>query len=185
MMASTPRASSQRASSTVVADESTFRAPRTDACQQILRRQSEVKADDGRFEIGERVRGFRVERRSPRARQDLIRIDAALREIRRERGPPRRLPPNIFRRLGVTEEVYIERLRRLGADRRQLVADVVDREERAGQGAEAARVRHRDRECTALNARHGRLNDGQLDSQKFLEAWGHVESIGTNFESDG
>ena len=48
MIASTPRASSQRASSTVVADERTFAPQRAHARQQLRRRQAEVEAHDRR-----------------------------------------------------------------------------------------------------------------------------------------
>ena len=47
MMASTPRAASQRASASVVADDRIFR-PGADGRQQVIRRQARVKADDRR-----------------------------------------------------------------------------------------------------------------------------------------
>ena len=46
MIASTPRASSQRASSTVVADERIFAPQRPHARQQLRRRQAEMEAHD-------------------------------------------------------------------------------------------------------------------------------------------
>ena len=66
MIASTPRASSQRASSTVVADESTFAPQAFTRCQQIRRRQTEVEAHHRRLNSLKHVGGVGAERRAPR-----------------------------------------------------------------------------------------------------------------------
>ena len=70
MTASTPRASSQRASSTVVADDRIFAPQRTHTRQQFRRRQAEMKAHDRRARIRSRTSAdCRIERHARRARR--------------------------------------------------------------------------------------------------------------------
>ena len=69
MIASTPRASSQRASSTVVAEESTFAPQRPHPREQVGRRQAEVEAHHGGPELVEHVGGLVAERRAARPRR--------------------------------------------------------------------------------------------------------------------
>ena len=175
MTASTPCASSQRASSTVVAEDRIFAPqPRTRATRSAEGRPKWKLTTGGRngsnasaashSKGGARSRAGRIGRPRPcRARRSTGASAFA----------PGRLAFGVRRRLRVAEEVHVERLRGLRPDRRSSRRMPSQSEHRAGQRAQAARVRHRDGERAALNARHRRLDDWELDTEQLCQRHTH------------
>ena len=146
-----------------------------------------MEAHDRRLELVEHVGELRAERRARRRRRESRRRRCRARRSR-ARAPPAR-PPRasaIGRRRRVAEEVHVERLAWSARGSRPARSRMrLDGEQRARQRAEAAGVRHRDRERAALHAGHRRLDDRELDAQKFLERGITSQRIGANLKAAG
>ena len=150
MIASTPRASSQRASSTVVADERTFAPQRPHPREQLAPTGSpKWKLTTGGRNSLEHVGGLVASNGARPAPAGIAAdVEPELRVVRRERGAPRGLARGVGRRRRVAEEVDVERPRRLRADRRELGAHRVE-----GEHARTAASRARRRSTRRSRAR--------------------------------
>src|ERR1700689_1080959 len=84
------------------------RAPFSHSLQQVGRRQAEMKAHHGGFELGQHIRGFGVERRTPSTRGDGVYVKPELSVIRRKRRSPGGFPLRAGRWRLVGEEIYVE-----------------------------------------------------------------------------
>ena len=115
MIASTPCASSQRASSTVVADAEHLRAPAPcTRVEQLGRGQAEMEAHHRGPELGQHVGRLGAERRAARGRPAMSPASMPnSRVVGRERGAPRRLARRDRHGRRVAEEVDVERPRGL------------------------------------------------------------------------
>ena len=169
MIASTPRASSQRASSTVVADDTIF-AP------DARTRASRSSAGSPKWKLttaGLNSSSTPATSRLNGSRPGPVAIAFGSIPCSARVGGQRRVPPAFVVRvrfgLRMAEEVDVVRPRRRGAEGSQLVADAVDVQHGAGQRSQAAGVRHGDGERAALHTRHRRLNDRQLDAEHLLK----------------
>ena len=169
MIASTPCASSHRASSTVVADESTFAPHARTAASSSARRQAEMKADDGGPEVAQDRRRLRaLNGTRPGAGRHAAPFDSELLVVRRERSSPRasRCASGAG---GVWQKKFTLNGRRSRRDRRQFAAHRFRGAWRTA--AIPARRRWTPRAPGAsLHAGHRRLNDRQLDAQQRLQS---------------
>ena len=133
MMASTPCASSQRASSTVVAEDRTFAPQRFTRASRSRRRQAEVEAHDRRAGTGSTHRRplgaeRHARRQRPRRRRRRCRSSAV---VGRQRARHAASRAGVGRGRRVAEEVHVEGRVGCRADGRQLVAQRVRRQHRA------------------------------------------------------
>ena len=131
--ASTPRASSQRASSTVVADDRIFVPQRFTRAICGSERQPEMKADHRRLELLEQVRRLVAVRQPAGSGLNHALIDAEFSVVRRQHLAPRRFARLVRWRLPVNEEVDVVGLRGGRGDRGKLLANLIDRQRRARQ----------------------------------------------------
>ena len=169
MTASTPRASSQRASAAVVAELRT-RAPA--ALTRLTRPGSgrpEVEAHDLGPRLLHHVAEGGIERRAIARRHRRGGIDPELAIIGRKPLAPSRFTRVVELRRRVAEEVEIDRLLRARADFSHLLADLIGIEHGAGQRSERTRFGRLGGKLPVHGAGHGRLHDGKLDVEKLDE----------------
>ena len=169
MMASTPRASSQRASSTVVADDRIF-APQLAHAAPADRRDGRPKwkLTTGGLNSLEHVSASASngDATGPPGSRSASMPSSARYGARTARH---RASRSALASARVAEEVDVERPPGLRSNRRQLPAHGIRVQHRARQRAEAAGVGDRDRQRAALHAGHRRLDDRRLDAQERLQ----------------
>ena len=146
-----------------------LRAVRSHARKQFGRRQAEMKADNGRFEVLEQVGGLGAERRAQDPCGYVRDVKLKLPIIRGQHGAPPGFAFGIGPRRRVAEEVDVVRPCCVRGDVLQFLPHGVGTEHRAGKRAEAARVRNGNGQAAVLDTGHGCLNDREVDAQECLQ----------------
>lgn len=100
--------------------------------QQIIRRQTEMKADKRRAKFINQISCCMVERHAAGAGRDTFRVNAELAVIRHQRLPPRRFTHGIRRWRGVGEEIGVPRPVGTRFERAQFSAQLLKRSPAAG-----------------------------------------------------
>ena len=142
------------------------RSPLSDAVEERLRRQPEMKAHDGRLELRQHVGGVVIEGCASRPRPDGRQVDAKLAIVRREQVTPSGLAVSVCCRRCVAKEIDVVRIGCGRRDGRDLVAKGIRRQHRGGKRPETAGIRYRNRQSAALRAGHWRLNERVSHSEQ-------------------
>ena len=136
--------------------------------EQAIGRQAKVETHNLRFEFFENRRHFVVEGGTPWAGWNGCLINAEFHIERREFPAPGCLPRGIKNGRHVAKEIDVNGFVGVAGDVMQFIAHTLGIEHGAGQGTESARIGHGDRHGAGLCAGHGRLNDGELDTEQAL-----------------
>ena len=96
-----------------------------------------------------------------------LRVHTKLVKVGLQPGPPRRVCRRVALGRYVAEKVDVVGPVRGRCDGAKFGLQCIQRQHGAGQGAQSARVAHRNRQSTALHAGHGGLNEGELETQLF------------------
>ncbi len=151
------------------------RAPRTYAPQELGGGKPEMEAHDLGTVRLERIGAVAAERCASRSRSDARRIDPEFTVVRFELAAPSRLPRRVGRRLGMAEEVHVDRTARARANEVELLRHAPGRQERARKRSQAARFAHRGGERTELHTGHGCLDHGKVDAEELADV--HAETV--------
>ena len=142
------------------------RARRPHPIDQRLLRQSEVEAHHVELQLLDGVAQCFVEPAPARERLRPTTFDPQLLVVGRESLPPGIVASSVVagRRMG--EEVDVHRTVRPRPYERDLLANLVRREQRARHRAETAGLAHGHRELDAARSGHRRLHDRQFDPEQ-------------------
>ena len=137
-----------------------------DAIQQAALRQAEMEADDLRLELLDDLAGDVIEGLAIDRGHGLCGIDGELFVVSGQPRLPLRLAGGVGLRRLVGEEVQVQRLCGPLANDAEVLADLLRARSGAGEGAEAARFGHGDRQFRRTRAGHGREDDRMLDAEE-------------------